>query len=126
MFLKPFLLYLILPFYFCLPAPRLNGNPPSMQKSPYIENIIIPQNVINCIEEKYKPDSEGVWNLHQIADAFYEYGVKPWNFPNSTFRSEHINDCIAALIIVSGECQPVFERTGCSSNGSGKSGKIFL
>lgn len=106
----------------CVPLPSYNGNPENMDTQTFIENIVIPQSVLDCSDPKYLPNSQEVWTFEQLADTFFEFGVKPWNFQNSGNRKEHIDECVAALIIASGECQPVQDRIGCSATGSGQSG----
>lgn len=71
------------------------------------ENVDIPSEVLEC-QDKYTPvevNGVQIWTFEQIAGAFYEYSVKPWNFPNSTNASSHVGECVAALVIVAGECQ---------------------
>jgi hypothetical protein len=87
----------------------------------YVENVDMPESVYQCSDPYYKPNSAGVWNFSQIARAFFVYGVKPWNLPNPSDPNSHISDCVAALTIVSGECQPAVSGTGCST-GTGPSG----
>ena len=103
------------------PVPGLGytGNPEGMDKQKFIENIEIPQEVLNCSDQKYSPNNDA-WTFNQIAEAFYEYGIKPWNVPNPNDRSKHIEECVAALVIVSGECSPA--NNGCSASRTGESG----
>ena len=122
LFLSLSIISFLCTFSSCVPLPSYNGNPENMNNQTFLENIVIPQSVLDCSKSKYLPDAQGVWNFEQLAEAFFEFGVRPWNFPNSGNRKEHIDECVAALIIASGECEPVEGRTGCSAAGSGKSG----
>ena len=80
--------------------------------------------MIACPSPRFRYDSKSRWTFSQIADAFYEYGIKPWNFNNPTDRTKHIPECVAALTIVAGECaldeDPSF--SGCNALRSGPSG----
>jgi hypothetical protein len=89
----------------------------------FIENVDIPEEVFQCPHPFYTADSTGLWNYTQIAYAFFEYGIKLWNFPNPTNSYAHISECVAALVIVSGECQSPADtsRQGCTIQ-SGASG----
>lgn len=97
------------------PSILYNGNPPNMDLTHFTENVDIPETVFQCPYSLYSPDANGIWNFTQIAHAFFEFGIKPWNFPNPTNPFSHISDCVAALVIVSGECQePAGSQLGCS------------
>lgn len=92
-----------------------------MNTATFVENVEIPDNVVACSNPRFHPDSTGIWTFAQIADAFYEYALKPWNFPNPTDKSKHINNCVAALVTVAGECATPVGKVGCSTH-SGPSG----
>ena len=114
-----FLFFLILPLYsqpLVLSAISYNGNPLNMNLTKFIENIDIPMSVFQCQSSFYSPDDSGFWNFTQIAHAFFEFGVKPWNFPNSTNPYAHISECVAALVIVAGECHKPADtnKLGCT------------
>lgn len=119
----PLLFSLALCQYSQFPSIQYNGNPPGMNLNKYVENVEIPPEVFECSSPFYQPDSSNLWNYTQIARAFYEYGIKPWNFPNPTNPFAHIGDCVAALIIAAGECSPPADTTkkGCTTQ-SGPSG----
>lgn len=104
------------------PSIQYNGNPPNMNLNKFIENIEIPLEVFQCSSSSYQPDSSGLWTFTQLAHAFYEYGIKPWNYANPT-PSAHIGECVAALIIASGECSAPAEvsKKGCTTQ-TGASG----
>jgi hypothetical protein len=92
-----------------------------MDVTDFVQNADLPANVLACSSSRFAASSSGVWTFNQIADAFYEYGVKPWNFANPTNRTQHVADCVAALVIASGECESVAGQVGCST-ASGPSG----
>ena len=92
-----------------------------MVTNKYVEDVSVPANAISCSSSRFKYDATGIWTFNQIADAFYEYGVKPWNWPNASDRTKHIDDCVAALVIVAGECSTPVGKVGCSTH-SGPSG----
>ncbi len=119
------IIFLSFSLFLCVPLPPNNRNPENMDTHTLIENIIIPESVIECADSKYLPDSNGIWSFDQLAHAFFEFGIKLWNFPNPTDRTQHIDECVAALIIASGECQPIQGKIGCSAAGSGQSGKYM-
>ena len=114
-----FLFFLVLPLLSQPIAPSAityNGNPPNMNLTKFIENIDIPESVFQCPYPFYSPDATGLWNFTQIAHAFFEFGVKPWNFPNPANPYAHISECVAALVIVAGECQGPADtnKLGCT------------
>ena len=104
-----------------VPGLGANGNPVGMDVTDFVQNADLPANVLACSSSRFAASSSGVWTFNQIADAFYEYGVKPWNFANPTNRTQHVADCVAALVIASGECESVAGQVGCST-ASGPSG----
>jgi len=97
-----------------------SGNPigPDTQK----EDVSIPADVLSCSGSAYAVGSDGYWSYQQIARAFYEYSVKPWNW-KSTSAKDHVGDCVAALLIVAGECNPgISPGKGCDAAATGASG----
>jgi hypothetical protein len=79
------------------------GNPKGPDTQ--MEDVSIPADVLSCSDPAYAVGSDGYWTHQQIARAFYEYSVKPWNW-ESTNAKDHVGDCVAALLIVAGECNP--------------------
>lgn len=82
----------------------------------------MPAEVHACADPRWAPVND-YWSYDQIAAAFYVFGVAPWNFPQPNEPSLHVEDCVAALTIVAGECSPGTQPAkGCSASGSGASG----
>lgn len=104
------------------PPSRLSdpGNPPGPDT--VTEDVLIPTDVLSCSDSIYAVGSDGYWSYSQIARAFFEFSVKPWNW-QSTKLSDHVGDCVAALAIVAGECNPGTTPTkGCDAASTGPSG----
>lgn len=110
------------------PTPYVPTNQPSGLAAPgpvapikpavYKNNTDYPLEVLECSDSVYQFDVDGYWSWEQIARAYYQYSVKPWNFAD-TSATGNIGTCVAALTTVAGECNvgdvKGKEQYGCSA-----------
>ena len=95
------------------------GNPVG-GASEYRDVVIMPAEVLACTDADAQPIGD-YWDYTQIARAFYKYaGPAYWSWPAGAPTQA---DCVAALTIVAGECNPgVTPSKGCSASATGPSG----
>lgn len=106
-----------------VPAPETSTSsaPPSPPSppGPIVENVDMPAEVISCQDEKWQP-VKGYWSYGQIADAFYTFASALWNYDDTL---DAVGECVSALTIVAGECNPgTNPELGCSAASTGPSG----
>jgi hypothetical protein len=100
-----------------------NGNPQPLKN---MTDVVIDSATLACTDPKWKPDSTGLWTFQQIAEAFLIYGVAKFYKPTTV--QDLLPQCVAALYIVSGECQETSATLGkgCSAGATGPSGVFQL
>ena len=100
------------------------GNPVSRLPNP-TQDVSIDDEVIACADPKWQPNAQNIWTFEQIGEAFMEFGYKKFYKPGSV---DPVSTCVAALTIVSGECQETLQSTGigCDAKSTGDSGVFQL
>ncbi|CAK8997225.1 Uncharacterized protein SCF082_LOCUS52080 [Durusdinium trenchii] len=103
-----------------IPGLGSGGNPtPKMNTT----EVIFDNETLSCSDEKWQYGEGYLWTFSQIAEAFMTYGANKFYEPNT--GPDNLTQCVAALVIASGECSPIM-GSGCNASATGPSGVFQL